>query len=248
MVFGHGLGGDRNQPKELAGRLTAYQLIVWDCRGHGETQSTADAGQFNFLTFADDLRVLLDHLHILTAVIGGISMGAGVAIRFAVQWPERVKALILVRPAWLDQPDPPQLRLFTRIAELLESMGPEEGLAAFQKDVEWKTMRRTAPAMADSLCQQFTADRAHERRVRLKQMPLASPIDNWRQVENLRRPALVVGNRADPVHPFEFAETWAHHLPLAQLVEIPSKSEGATVHQQAFQRHLARFLSTLESS
>ena len=248
LVFCHGMGGDLSQPKELVGSLPSHRLIVWDCRGHGETQSTADPGQFNFLTFAGDLRSLLDHLRIRTAVIGGISMGAGVAIRFAVEWPERVKALILVRPAWLDQPDPPQLRLFVRIAELLESMGPQDGLAAFQKDSEWVTMRRTAPAMADSLCQQFTVDRAHERRVRLQQMPLASPIEKWSQVENLQKPALVVGNRTDPVHPFEFAEIWAHRLPLAQLVEIPSKSEGAAAHRGAFQCHLAHFLSTIENS
>jgi pimeloyl-ACP methyl ester carboxylesterase len=243
VVLGHGLGADRTQPQELAGRLPTHQLMVWDCRGHGETQSRADADQFDFLTLAEDLRALLDHLRVPTAVVGGISMGAGVAIRFAVQWPERVKALILVRPAWLDQPNPPQLRLFVRIAELLDSLGPEKGLAAFERDVELLTLRQTAPAMADSLCRQFTADRAYERRARLKQMPLASPIDHWEQVENLRIPALVIGTRADPLHPYEFAETWAHHLPLAQLFEIPSKSQGVKVHEQAFQGHLARFLS-----
>lgn len=245
VVLGHGLGGDLNQPKELAGRLPAHQLVVWDCRGHGRTQSSSAADQFNFVTFARDARALLDHLRIPAAVIGGISMGAGVAARFAVQWPERVRALVLVRPAWLDQPSPPQLRLFTRIADLLESVGAEKGLAVFQEDAEWQAMRRAAPAMADSLCQQFIADRAYERRARLKQIPAASPIEHWQQAASLHMPALVVGNRMDPIHPFEFAEIWARHLPRAQLVEIPSKSESPAEHQRAFQRHFTRFLATL---
>lgn len=245
VVFGHGLGGDLNQPREFVGRLPAHQLVVWDCRSHGQTQSSSAADQFNFVAFAQDVQALLDHLRIPTAVIGGISMGAAVAARFAVQWPERVNALVLVRPAWLDQPSPPQLRLFTRIADLLESMGAEKGLAVFQEDAEWQAMRRAAPAMADSLCQQFSADRAYERRARLKQIPAASPIEHWQQVAGLRMPALVVGNRTDPIHPFEFAETWARRLPRAQLVEIPSKSENPAEHQRVFQRHFTRFLSTL---
>ena len=101
FVFGHGLGGNRQQPKDLAGAVPGHQLIVWDSRGHGETQPVRPPEKICFVTLADDLAALLDHLEIKRAVIGGISMGAGVAANFAVRWPERMLGLILVRPAWL---------------------------------------------------------------------------------------------------------------------------------------------------
>src|ERR687889_604426 len=39
-------------------------------------------------------------------------MGAGVALRFALAEPERVRGLVLIRPAWLDRPNPPNLAVF----------------------------------------------------------------------------------------------------------------------------------------
>src|SRR5258708_7630303 len=71
-----------------------FRVIAWDARCHGETESTDDP--FSYWDLADDLRGLLDHLRIARAVIGGMSQGGFVALRFALKHPERVQALILL--------------------------------------------------------------------------------------------------------------------------------------------------------
>jgi pimeloyl-ACP methyl ester carboxylesterase len=245
LVLCHGLGGDRQQPKELVGPLDGYRLIVWDCRGHGETQPVGPAEKFGFGPMAEDLAALLDHLGVERAIIGGISMGACIAVRFAVQWPDRVEALVLVRPAWLVQPLPRNLTMFQRVAEMLERLGPDAGLAEFRKLPEVAEIRRQSPAMADSLCEQFTKPFAVERVARLERMPTDCPVDDWSVAESLTMPALVVGTELDPVHPMEFARTWAAHLPHASLACIPSKSEDPARHAAEFRRHLRQFLNAL---
>ena len=54
-----------------------------ECRGHGQTEACLDPSRISFAQFAEDLAVLLDSLNIERAVVGGISMGAGVALAFA---------------------------------------------------------------------------------------------------------------------------------------------------------------------
>jgi len=95
VVLAHGLLMDHSmfapQVEALGSRC---RVITWDARCHGETESTDDP--FSYWDLADDLKGLLDHLGINKAVIGGMSQGGFIALRFALQHPERVSALILL--------------------------------------------------------------------------------------------------------------------------------------------------------
>lgn len=71
-----------------------YQVIRYDMRGSGSTPFGLD-GQSSH----DDLRALLDHLGIDKTTVVGCSVGGGVAIDFALNYPERVNALIPVAAA-----------------------------------------------------------------------------------------------------------------------------------------------------
>ena len=195
---------------------------------------------------ADDLAALLDYLGVDRAIVGGISMGAGIAARFAAQWPERVEALVLVRPAWLVEPRPENLALLPRVADMLRQFGPDAGLAEFRKLPELAQIRADSPSVAESLCEQFTKPDAPARAARLERLPADCPVDDWSVVESLAMPALVVGTDRDAVHPMAFARTWAEHLPNAQLVQIPSKSESAERHAAEFRRVLSQFLNSLQ--
>ena len=107
FVFQHGMGADVMQPLSSGGNLAGWRMIAMDCRGHGQTEANLDPARISFAQFAEDLAMLLNSLNIERAVVGGISMGAGVALAFALAHPERVTGLVLVRPAWLDHRFPP---------------------------------------------------------------------------------------------------------------------------------------------
>src|SRR5262245_38038259 len=117
LFFQHGLGGDATAVCGLLGTLSGVRLIALEARAHGETRPLGDIEKLGFDAFADDLIALMDHLAIASAVIGGTSMGAGIALNCALRHPKRVAGLILQRPAWLDGPRPQNVEAFAMIAD-----------------------------------------------------------------------------------------------------------------------------------
>jgi pimeloyl-ACP methyl ester carboxylesterase len=241
IVFTHGLGGDLNLPKDLLGKVDGYRLLLWDVRAHGETEPLGPAEKLNFTTLAGDLRALLDHVGIDRAIIGGISMGSGISTAYSIRWPERVRALVLVRPAWVDQGSPANLDWFPKVSQLLEAAGPEATLETFQSLPEFEPFRNLPIDSNDGFYSQLIKPKAYERRARLIHIPSSCPISSWKDAEVLTMPSLVVKNEQDPTHPCEFADDWARRLTDAQLVLIPPKRE-MEAHRAAFQKAFHRFL------
>jgi pimeloyl-ACP methyl ester carboxylesterase len=96
LVLCHGLSGDTQAwVNQLPAFSQRYQVVTWDARGHGRSDSPADPNAYGLTRFAEDLKVLLGHLGLEQVYLLGHSMGGGVAVRFASTYPERVKALVV---------------------------------------------------------------------------------------------------------------------------------------------------------
>lgn len=70
-----------------------YRVIALDTRGHGK--SPRGTKPFTMEQFSQDLYVFFTSHKISNAVILGFSDGANIAMKFAVHYPDMVKALIL---------------------------------------------------------------------------------------------------------------------------------------------------------
>jgi pimeloyl-ACP methyl ester carboxylesterase len=206
-----------------------------DCRNHGETQPLSDHGKLNFDTFADDLRSLLAHLGITRAILGGISLGAGVALNFTLRYPEQVLGLVLSRPAWLDAPAPENSRGIPAAAGYIRQYGAQEGLARFRQSDLYRAVEQQSPDSAASLASQFADPRAEEAVDRLERLPGDAPNRDASEWATIRVPTLVLGTRRDLIHPYAYAETLARAIPGAALREITPKSispESYRLHTQ----------------
>src|SRR6266513_1484379 len=115
FIFQHGLGADLTQPFSLIDLPPGFRLLAFDARAHGQTHPLGDPSKIGFQTFAGDLLALMDDLKLERAIVGGISMGAGIALNFALGFPERLLGLVLSRPAWLDAPNPWNVNMFSLI-------------------------------------------------------------------------------------------------------------------------------------
>ncbi|MCC6487636.1 MAG: alpha/beta hydrolase [Candidatus Hydrogenedentes bacterium] len=247
FVFQHGLGGDVHQPfgffEEFLADTPPFRLIAMDCRAHGDTQPVGPEDKISFDAFADDVVALMDHLKLASAVVGGISMGAGVALNIATRYPERVLGLVLSRPAWLDTPLPGNLDILTRIAALIRQYGSHEGRERFLQSGEYARIRAEVPDMAQTALGQFDNPRAEDAVVRLERMPHDVPCADRALWSRIAVPTLVLVNQWDPLHPHELGATLASAIPGAELREITSKSASLEAHTRDVQRHVIDFFA-----
>ncbi|MGV9869272.1 alpha/beta fold hydrolase [Rhodococcus koreensis] len=225
LLFQHGMGGDRQQPLGYLRRpLPGTELISMDARGHGNSSDVLAPSRCDFDAFADDVIALADHLELDRFVMGGISLGAAVALNVAIRYPDRISALLLCRPAWLDTPQADRNRgAYTRIADLLDTHEVDEALDLFTQTPTHKDVEAESASAAQSLRHQITRPRAALNAEILRRFPGSSPAPDlapWRQIT---APTLVIGHKDDPFHPWAIAETTTDRVPGATLVEVTSK-------------------------
>ena len=96
VIMLHGGIADHRAALPFVAPLAAHHRVVTpDLRACGRSWWS---GPLTFELLADDVAALLDHIGEARAVIGGVSSGAGVALRFAVRHAARTLGLVLLRP------------------------------------------------------------------------------------------------------------------------------------------------------
>jgi pimeloyl-ACP methyl ester carboxylesterase len=96
LVLAYGIGGNADMWDVNRDALAAHhRLVLWGPRGHARSDSPEDPAKYSFQRWALDLKAVLDHLRIQKAHVGGLSLGAGIATRFALKFPARVRSLVV---------------------------------------------------------------------------------------------------------------------------------------------------------
>jgi pimeloyl-ACP methyl ester carboxylesterase len=246
VVFQHGLGADVSQPQAVLGKSTVLRAFSFDCRGHGQTKPMGPPESLRFSAFADDLQGILDMLLIESVIVGGISMGAGVALNFALRYPSYVKALIMSRPAWLDAPCPPNLEILQKLSLWLEENGPEKSRALLVADPDFVRIRNASRESSASILRQLERPVREEAIATLAQLSADAPCPAPEAWRGLSIPTLVLINSSDPMHPASYGERLAAGIPGSRLVEIVSKERDPAQHIFEAREAIERFVSSLE--
>ncbi|MGH7302908.1 MAG: alpha/beta fold hydrolase [Candidatus Rokuibacteriota bacterium] len=96
LVLAYGIGGNADMWDVNRDALAArHRLVLWEPRGHARSDSPEDPARYSFQRWALDLKAVLDHLGIKKAHVGGLSLGAGIATRFALRFPARARSLVV---------------------------------------------------------------------------------------------------------------------------------------------------------
>ena len=96
LVLAYGIGGNADMWDVNRDALAAHhRLVLWEPRGHARSDSPEDPARYSFQRWALDLKTVLDALKIRKAHVGGLSLGAGIATRFALRFPARVRSLVV---------------------------------------------------------------------------------------------------------------------------------------------------------
>jgi pimeloyl-ACP methyl ester carboxylesterase len=245
VVFQHGLGGDVSQPQGILSSVK-LRVLSFDCRGHGRTEPLGPPERLTFTVFADDLRAILNALGVGRVIVGGISMGAGVALNFALRNPARVRALILSRPAWLDAPCPPNLKILRTLSQWLNEEGPQSARELLLADPEFRRIQMVSRDNAASILRQLERPNLEGTIATLASLPADAPCPGVEAWQEVLVPTLVLVNELDALHPVEYGRRLAFGIPGAQLVEITAKEKDPVLHAREAREAIEAFVDGLD--
>lgn len=246
VVFQHGLGGDRRQTADVFPDDAGTRLTL-ECRGHGLSEA-GDPSQFSIATFADDLAATIEALGVGPVVMGGISMGAAIAVRLAIRRPDLVRALMVVRPAWVTAAAPDSMQPNAEVGELLARLPPAEAHATFLGSATGRRLSVESPDNLASLAGFFGRSDPVLTAALLKRISADGPGVTNDEVRGVVVPTLVVGCGRDAVHPWAYACSVAALIREAQLVEVTPKSDDRARYRQGVREAIGGFLRRTASA
>jgi pimeloyl-ACP methyl ester carboxylesterase len=244
VLFQHGLGGDERQVAEAFPDGAGFRRLTLECRGHGAS-GPGPLDRFSIAAFADDALAFLDRRGVARFVAGGISMGAAIALRLAVRMPERVRALVLARPAWLAERAPENLRVYAEVGRLFDGEPRASGRDAFLASDSGRRLAAEAPDNLASLAGFFAPDRPAWTGALLQAIAGDGPGVTEAEIRAIRMPTLVIGHGRDLAHPLAYAETLAAMIPGARLARITPKATDKAAYLREFRAALTEFLASL---
>jgi pimeloyl-ACP methyl ester carboxylesterase len=113
LLLLHGIGNSAQTWAGVIDQLAAsHTVLAPDLLGHGS--SDKPRGDYSIAGYANGMRDLLSVLDIEQATVVGHSLGGGIALQFAYQFPERCARLVLVGSGGLG----PELTAGLRVATL----------------------------------------------------------------------------------------------------------------------------------
>ena len=238
IVLGHGFGGSaRNFRPQVRALKDRCRIVLFDARGHARSPGEDRPEFYNEVAQIADWKQVLDTNHVARAVVGGLSMGAAGASRFALAYPERVTALVL---ASFPRGDDSSRIWAQQFASALE----RESVGDALRSVATLPGSPVAGASVGLVGRGMSEHSVHALRHTLRALlqaqqdvrPLASALCrfDW--------PILLVTGELD-ARAVESASIFGEVCPRAEVVSIPHAGHVVNLEAQAeFGRHLISFL------
>jgi pimeloyl-ACP methyl ester carboxylesterase len=219
VLLGHGFGGSARNFRAQSRALAAKALVVrFDARGHARSDAPLEATAYTPGAFVADVERILDARDARTAVVGGLSMGAGIALRFALAHPERTRALVLAAfPAAADRAGS-----YASVAERFAARIDRDGLEAAGAEFVWGADSGFDAEGAALVRRGFLEHQPHAMAHILRGVIAVQPsvAELAPVVAAVRIPTLVVVGARDRLS-LDACRALARALPNAELVEIP---------------------------
>lgn len=237
LIFLHGLGAHLSCWRHQEAFFSAqYTVLLLDLRGFGESDKPRDSRAYGVKSFAEDVHQLLVHLKVPGAHLVGTSMGGYVAEQFALQYPEKVKSLVLCNTACRRQVPPELMRARSEALERSD-MSRYARLVASQA---------LAPGASDALIAEVTEMIASNDRAAYETVIRSLTFDVCEQLASVRVPVLLIGCDEDIVMPLDRLREIRRWLPQARLEIIERCGHLPYMERpDVFNQILASFLAEI---
>ncbi|HEV8260767.1 MAG TPA: alpha/beta hydrolase, partial [Burkholderiales bacterium] len=252
----HGAGGGYDQGLDFAKPLVdgGFLVIAMSRFGYLRTPLPTDASA---AAQADAHACLLDALGIRRAAVIGASAGAPSSMQFALRYPERGTALVLLVPAaYVPRPTGgPPMQTPTGTAVLVDTALTSDFLFWAAIKVARQTVIRAILATPPALVEKAPADEqarvaqvldhilpiSPRRHGLVNDAAVVSSLPRY-ELERVSMPTLVMSTADDLFGTFDIARYTAEHIPRARFVSYPSGGHLLVGHQKEFLSEIIAFL------
>lgn len=216
VILIHGAGGTHlSWPAEIR-RLPGQRMLAVDLPGHGKSPGL---GKHSIPEYSRSLLDFMDALGIYKAIIVGHSMGGGIAMDLALDYPEYVIGLGLIAS---------NARL--RVAQaVLDGLAlPATVPATIQAIIEW-----SFGPQVDADFKRLAASRLEEIRpaVLSGDMQACNNFNVIQRLPEINMPTLIVCGTEDKMTPLRYSESMAVSIPNAALQTIDSAGHMVALEQ-----------------
>jgi pimeloyl-ACP methyl ester carboxylesterase len=219
------------QVAALEGR---FRVVRYDLRGHGRSEGPSAPYAPH-----EDLRSVLDALHINRATLIGLSAGATIATDFAITYPERVTRVILASPG-LSGHVPSAPLTWTQPVFQAAGAGDAEGAARLWADTPIMALRNdlgAAPVVRDLVMSNVRLWTYRTNPARQLTPPAIG------RLSEVKCPALVILGEQDLPNIKEIVSVLMSGIPGAKLATIPRAGHMVNLDaREAFNQAVESFL------
>lgn len=200
-----------------------YRVIRLDQIGHGLTGPDA-RGDYTTQGFANRLAQVVDTLGVQKFTLAGNSMGGGIAIRYALDHPERLAALVLVDASGAPVTEQPKGNLAFKLAAtpginlILQQVTPRAMIA---KSIRQSVANQTI--VTDAMIDRYWELLRYpgNRQATLTRFALPRVPYTQQQFAQLKMPVLVMWGEADSLIPLSSGKLMASLIPGSTLITYP---------------------------
>lgn len=219
VVLLHGLLLSQRMHLPLARDLAerGNRVITLDLLGHGHSDRPRDMWRYSMSFFGEQVVALLDELEVDEAVLMGTSLGANVTLEVASAAPQRLRGMIIEMPVL----DNALLACALAFTPLLVSLTFGERIMRVVQRAALAVPEHRVPWFANVLLDTIRQDPAPSAAL-LQGLFFGRIAPHRTERRTFEAPALVIGHRRDPVHPFSDAGMLADELPHGRLLEAES--------------------------
>jgi len=218
VVYLHGILLDSAVTQRLAQDLAdaGYRVVLLDLPGHGRSDKPHAIALHRMDSYARRVVGLLDELGVERAVVGGVSLGADVALQMGLTAPERLDGMILEMPV-LEQAVPAALVIFAPVLFAASYAAPVLRMLLRLA----RRLPRERLGVIGSAMGMVELDPDDIAAV-LKGVVVGPVAPTVPERVSMTVPALVIGHSSDRLHPLGDAARLSAQLPDARFVEARS--------------------------
>ena len=231
LMLLHGFtGGCENWRPLLPSLCRQYQVILVDLIGHGFSEAPADFMRYSMDYAVQDLLRIVDCFGFQKINLLGYSLGGRCALRFAVQAPERLNALVLESssPGIADAAEREARRLSDEaLADWIEQRGVAAFVERWTNLALFATQQQLPDAVKNEVRRQRLQNRAGGLANSLRGMGTGAQSSLWESLPEMKIPALLLAGSGDAKFQ-QIGLLMEDLLPAANFEVIPQA--GHTVH------------------